>query len=157
MFRTHRAGDMGWVVYRHALLYAQEYGWNQEFEALVAEIAAKFLRRLKPERERCWIAERNGEIVGSVFLVMRSQTMAQLRLLLVEPSMRGSGLGTRLVNECIAFARQAGYRTLMLWTNDSLHDARRLYERAGFRLTKEAPHHSFGHDLVEQIWTLRLR
>ena len=152
LLRPHRPGDMGWTIERHAALYAEEYGWNAEFEALVADIAAAFLRDYKPEKERCWIAEVEGERVGCVFVVQRSADVAQLRMLLVEPQARGLGLGSRLVDECLAFARQAGYGRMMLWTNSVLHAARRLYERAGFRLTGEEPHHSFGHDLVGQTW-----
>ena len=154
--RLHRAGDMGWVVQLHGELYAREYGWNAEFEALVAEIVARFLRRFDAAWERCWIAELDGENVGSVFLVRKSKTVGQLRLLLVDPKARGLGIGKRLVDECIAFGRSVGYRSIVLWTNDVLHAARHIYERAGFELTEEEHHHSFGYDLVGQTWTLRL-
>jgi len=156
MLRPPQPGDLGWVVHRHGAVYAQEYGYDQRFEALVAEIVAQFVRQYDAKRERCWIAEQDGEVVGSVFLVERSKTVAQLRLLLVEPTARGAGLGTRLVGECVRFARQAGYRTVTLWTQSELRAARRLYQAAGFRVVRKEKNHSFGKDLVSETWALGL-
>jgi DNA-binding MarR family transcriptional regulator/GNAT superfamily N-acetyltransferase len=154
--RTHKPGDIGWIIHRHGALYAREYGWNIDFEALVAGIGARFLRDFDPRRERCWIAERAGEIIGCVMLVRESKKEAKLRLMLVDPLARGHGLGTRLVSECIRFARHAGYKRITLWTQSILTSARHVYERAGFRLMKEEPHHSFGKDLVGEHWELKL-
>ena len=154
--RPHRIGDIGWVARRQGQLYAQEYGWNEEFEAFVAEIGAHFIRNYDPEWERCWIAERDGAIVGSIFLVREHEDVAKLRMLYVEPTARRLGIGRRLVQEAIGFARQRGYRKVVLWTNDILVSARRIYQAAGFRLVQEETHHSFGKDLVGQYWELTL-
>ena len=156
ILRTHQSGDMGWVAHRQGVLYAEEYGYDEHFEALAAEIVSKFIQHEDPKRERCWIAEREGEIVGSVFLVKKSREIAKLRLLYVEPKARGLGIGGRLVGECVRFARQAGYKKIQLWTQSELHDARRLYKRAGFRLIGREDHHSFSRYLTAETWELKL-
>lgn len=156
MLRPHKIGDMGWITHRQGILYAQQFGWDGTYEALVAQITADFIRNFKPEREHCWIAERHGEMIGSVFLIEESEDVARIRLLYVEPKARGLGVGQTLVNECIQFAKQVGYSKIILWTNSILVSATRIYESFGFRLTSEDPHHSFGHDLVGQIWELEL-
>jgi GNAT superfamily N-acetyltransferase len=162
--RPHRCGDMGWVTSRHGTLYAQEYGWNLHFEALVGQIASRFVEQFDPAREACWIAERDGAPVGSVFLVQARDEatgapepgVAQLRLLLVEPAARGVGLGAALVGECERFARRSGYSMIRLWTQSILSAARGIYRKAGYRLVASEAHHSFGHDLVGEAWELRL-
>ena len=156
LLRPHQPGDMGWVVQRHGVLYAREWGYDERFEALVARIVAKFIENYDPKRERCWMAERDGEIVGSVFLVKKTKTVAKLRLLLIEPLARGLGLGHRLVGECVRFARQAGYQKLTLWTQSDLEAARHIYEKAGFHVVRRQRHRSFGRDLVAEVWDLKL-
>jgi DNA-binding MarR family transcriptional regulator/GNAT superfamily N-acetyltransferase len=157
VLRPPHAGDLGWIVHRQGAVYAEEWGYNDAYEALVAEIVAGFVRHHRPARERCWIAEKDGEVVGSVFVVRRTDTVAQLRLLFVEPSARGLGIGAKLIDECIRFARQVGYRKMVLWTQSELDAARRLYRRAGFTLAAKQPHDSFGRKgLVGETWELKL-
>jgi DNA-binding MarR family transcriptional regulator/GNAT superfamily N-acetyltransferase len=156
VLRAPAPGDFGWIVERHGAVYAAEYGWNASFEGLVAEIVGAFAKKHDPAREAAWIAEVDGERAGCVMCVRKNQKTAQLRLLLVDPKHRGLGLGARLVDECIRFARRSGYTKLVLWTNDVLKEARRIYEKAGFELTEEEKHESFGKKLVGQTWTLSL-
>ena len=156
VFRSHRPGDMGWVIQRHGELYHALRSWDASFEALVAEISARFLRDFDPTAERSWIAELDGERVGSCFLTRRDEETGQLRMLLVEPRARGRGIGRRLVAECVAHARRVGYRRMVLYTSQGLDSARRLYEAEGFRLVEETPRHEWGADHVEQWWELEL-
>jgi GNAT superfamily N-acetyltransferase len=155
--RRHRPGDMGWVVQRHGELYWEEYGYDERFEALVAGIVADFIQDFDPRRERCWIAERAGERLGAVFLVKQSPRVAKLRLLILEPAARGRGLGRRLVAACVRFARAAGYRKLVLWTQSDLTAARAIYDKAGFRKVRDERHRSFGKSLTGEYWELRLQ
>ena len=154
--REHQAGDLGWIVHRQAALYWQEYQWGASHETLLHEIAAKFLRDFKPGRERCFIAEHSGEIVGAVLVVENSAQIAQLRMLYVEPKARGRGVGRSLVEACVNFSRKAGYGSLVLWTSNALHAARKLYEEAGFELIEEKPYEDFGPGLKAQTWRLEL-
>jgi GNAT superfamily N-acetyltransferase len=154
--RPARAGDLGWIVHRHGVLYAEEQGYDIRFEALVSRIVGEFFERNDTKRERCWIAERHGKNIGCVFVFRKSAKVAKLRMLLVEPEARGMGLGSRLIEECIQFARQADYRKMRLWTHQSLRAARRLYRAAGFRLVKSVPNPSFGRKLVDEFWDLEL-
>ena len=156
ILRDYEPGDMGWVVHRHGVLYAQQYAWDSTFEALVAQVVSDFINNFKPGRERCWIAEMDGEIVGSVFVVQLSEEVAKLRLLLVEPKARGLGLGARLVEECIRFARRCGYKKMTLWTNSILLEARHIYQKKGFKIVETEAYHGFGHDLVSETWELEL-
>jgi len=156
VIRPPISGDLGWVVQRHGVIYAQEFGWDETFEALVASVVAEYVDQRDPNKENAWIAEVDGEPAGCIFCVRETDDTARLRLLLVEPSARGMGLGKRLVTECMRFAGRAGYKQITLWTNDVLLSARRIYEAAGFQLVKEEPHHSFGHELVGQDWLLDL-
>jgi len=157
LLRSHQPGDMGWIVFRHGVLYSQEYHYDERFEALVAEIVAEFIQKFDPKRERCWIAERNGERMGTVFLVKKSAAVAKLRLLLVEPSARGLGIGKRLVQECVRFAKQVGYKKMILWTQSELKAARGIYEQAGFKLVAEDRHDSWSRkNLVAETWELKL-
>lgn len=156
ILRDPQAGDMGWVVQQHGEIYAREYGWNSEFEALVADIVAKYLRHYQPQWEHCWMAELGGQRVGSVFVVRKSRTVAQLRMLILTPQARGLGLGARLTDQCIAFARDKGYKKMVLWTNSCLGAARDIYARRGFKLVKSEPYHGFGQDLVGEHWELKL-
>ena len=156
ILRPHQPGDIGWAVQQHGLLYAEQYGWDETFEALAAEVAAKFIRDFDPKRERAWIAEKDGENVGCVLLVKQSDEVAKLRMLLVHPKARGLGIGKRLVEECIRFAKLKGYKKITLWTNDVLTTARHIYQQTGFKLVAEERHKSFGHHMVGETWELEL-
>jgi DNA-binding MarR family transcriptional regulator/GNAT superfamily N-acetyltransferase len=157
LLRQHQPGDMGWIVFRQAILYAEEYGWDASYEALAAAIVAKFIENYDPKRERAWIAEKDGERVGAVFVAKESDEVAKLRLLHVEREARGLGIGKRLVEECIRFARQAGYQKMTLWTQSILSAARDIYKKSGFQLVREEKHHSFGKDLTAETWELNLK
>lgn len=157
LLRQHEPGDLGWIVHRQAILYAEEYGWDDTYEALAAEIVAQFIRNYDPKRERCWVAEKDGARIGAVFVAKASDEVAKLRLLHVEREARGLGIGKRLVQECVRFARQAGYQKLTLWTQSILLAARHIYQQAGFRVVGEEQHHSFGKDLTAETWELDLR
>jgi DNA-binding MarR family transcriptional regulator/GNAT superfamily N-acetyltransferase len=157
LLRQHQPGDMGWVVHRQAILYAEEYGWDGTYEALAAEIVAQFIKNYDPKCERAWVAEKDGERVGAVFVAKESEEIVKLRLLHVEREARGLGIGKRLVEECIRFARQAGYQKMTLWTQSILHAARGIYKNAGFQVVQEEKHHSFGKDLTAETWELNLR
>ena len=156
VLRDPKPGDMGWMVQQHGEIYAREYGWNSEFEALVADIAGKYLKNFQTDSEKCWIAELDGERVGAVFVARKSATVAQLRMLILTPQARGLGLGGRLTDECIEFARNKGYKKMQLWTNSCLDAARAIYAKRGFQRVKSEPYHGFGHDLVGETWELRL-
>ncbi|WP_373423447.1 bifunctional helix-turn-helix transcriptional regulator/GNAT family N-acetyltransferase [Variovorax boronicumulans] len=156
ILRDPAPGDIGWVVQQHGEIYAREYGWDSSFEALVAQIAGEFLLKFQPEWERCWIAELNGERMGSIFVVRKSASVAQLRLLILSPAARGLGLGGKLVDECIAFARRKGYKKMTLWTNSDLVAARAIYAKRGFQLVKSEPHESYGKQLVGETWEMKL-
>ena len=157
LLRQHQPGDLGWIVHRQAILYAEEYGWDETYEALAAEIVAQFIKKYDPKRERCWIAEKDGARVGAVFVAKASDQIAKLRLLHVESEARGLGIGKRLVEECVRFARQTGYQKMTLWTQSILHAARHIYKQAGFLVVREEQHHSFGKDLTAETWELDLR
>jgi DNA-binding MarR family transcriptional regulator/N-acetylglutamate synthase-like GNAT family acetyltransferase len=157
MLRQHQPGDMGWIVHRQAILYAEEWGWDETYEALAADIVAQFIKNYDPKHERCWIAERDGVRVGAVFIAKASDEIAKLRLLHVEPDARGLGIGKKLVEECVRFSRQVGYKKITLWTQSILHTARHIYKQAGFRPVREERHHSFGKDLTAETWELDLR
>lgn len=156
LLRMPQAGDFGWIVQANSSLHTQEYGWNEQYEALVAQAVANYLNNFNPKKECCWIAEKDGENVGAIFLVKKTETIAQLKLLFVEPKSRGLGIGKRLVQECTRFARKAGFKKITLWTCDSLTNARNLFEKEGYKLIKSENHHNFGHDLIGENWDLKL-